>query len=129
MRTDLLIHNISSSKSDRDLFPIRGNFTFSSYNLRPVQRCLHLNISRGGENFWSEMSSPGSCWCGETSRKPAGHQEHLPSVESLVSIPIHVAPSGKDVLFITQNGTKEARLPIPKYSLPAFVFATGIISL
>ena len=89
-----------------------------------------LNSSRGGEIFgWRCLHAPGSCWCGETSRKPAGHQEHLPSVELLVSIPIHVEPIDKEVLFITQNSTKEAIFPMSKYFLPVIVFATVMISM
>ena len=129
LQTDLLIHNTSSSKSDWDLLPIRGNFTFSFYNLRPVQRRLHLKHQQRRWKFWSEVSSPGSCWSGEISRKPAGRQEHLPSVELLVSIPIHVEPIDKEVLFITQNSTKEAIFPMSKYFLPVIVFATVMISM
>ena len=40
-----------------------------------------------------------------------------------------VEPGGRDVLFITQNYKKEARFPMSKYFLSAFVFATGMISL
>ena len=51
------------------------------------------------------------------------------SVELLVSIPIHVEPIDKEVLFITQNSTKEAIFPMSKYFLPVIVFATVMISM
>ena len=63
----------------------------------PLTTCVPFSVvstSTAAEEVkifaWRCLHSPGSCWCGETSRKPAGHQEHLPSVESLVSTPAHV---------------------------------------